>query len=278
MDIKEFGNMIEYFQNFNPVVQALIATLFTWFMTALGAAGVFISKNINRRILDGMLGFAGGVMIAASFWSLLAPAIEMSQEIILPSWFPAAAGFLIGGVFLSSIDKILPHLHINFRKDEAEGIATNWQRSTLIILAITLHNIPEGLAVGVAFGAIASGIPSASLTGAVALAVGIGIQNFPEGLAVSMPLRREGLSRFKCLWYGQLSAIVEPIAGVLGALAVIYAKPILPYALGFAAGAMIFVVVEELIPESQRGNNTDFATMGALIGFTLMMILDVAFG
>lgn len=270
--------MIVFFQNLHPVIQALLATTFTWMMTALGAAIVFMAKNISRKILDGMLGFAAGVMIAASFWSLLVPAIEMSEGKNLPAWLPAALGFLMGGIFLRGVDRILPHLHINFPVEEAEGIKTTWQRTTLLILAITLHNIPEGLAVGVAFGAIASGLPSATLAGAVALALGIGIQNFPEGLAVSMPLRREGVSRLKSFWYGQLSAVVEPIAGVIGAAAVIFAEPILPYALGFAAGAMIFVVVEQIVPESQRGNNTDIATLGAMIGFTVMMILDVGFG
>jgi ZIP family zinc transporter len=270
--------MIVFFQNLHPVIQALLATTFTWMMTALGAAIVFMAKNISRKILDGMLGFAAGVMIAASFWSLLVPAIEMSEGKNLPAWLPAALGFLMGGIFLRGVDRILPHLHINFPVEEAEGIKTTWQRTTLLILAITLHNIPEGLAVGVAFGAIASGLPSATLAGAVALALGIGIQNFPEGLAVSMPLRREGVSRLKSFWYGQLSAVVEPIAGVIGAAAVIFAEPILPYALGFAAGAMIFVVVEQIVPESQRGNNTDTATLGAMIGFTVMMILDVGFG
>jgi len=270
--------LIDFFQNFHPVLQALIATCFTWAVTALGAAGVFLAKDISKRKLDMMLGFAAGVMIAASFWSLLAPAIEMSEGKDIPAWFPAASGFLFGAIFLRGIDKILPHLHLGFPIEEAEGIKTSWQRITLLILAITLHNIPEGLAVGVVFGAIAAGLPSATLAGAIALAVGIGIQNFPEGLAVSMPLRREGMSRLRSFWYGQLSAIVEPIAGVIGAAAVIIAQPILPYALGFAAGAMIFVVVEELVPESQRGGNTDLATMGAMIGFAVMMVLDVAFG
>src|SRR4030066_665807 len=264
--------MTDILQNVHPVLQALLATCFTWGLTALGAAGVFIAKDISKKILDTMLGFAAGVMVAASFWSLLAPAIELSEGKDLPVWVPATAGFLLGGIFLRGIDKILPHLHIGFPIEEAEGIKTGWQRSTLLILAITLHNIPEGLAVGVAFGAVAAGVPSATLAGAVALAIGIGIQNFPEGLAVSMPLRREGMSRFKSFWYGQLSAVVEPIAGVLGAVAVILAQPILPYALAFAAGAMIFVVVEELIPESQRGGNTDLATAGAMIGFAVMMV------
>jgi ZIP family zinc transporter len=270
--------MLNVIQNLHPVIQALIATLFTWAMTALGAATVFAAKDVSRKALDWMLGFAGGVMIAASYWSLLAPAIEMSAGAALPVWFPAAAGFLVGGVFLRGIDRILPHLHIGYPIEEAEGIKTSWQRSTLLILAITLHNIPEGLAVGVAFGAVVAGFPSATLAAAIVLAVGIGIQNFPEGLAVSMPLRREGMSRLKSFWYGQLSGIVEPVAGVIGAAAVILARPLLPYALGFAAGAMIFVVVEEVVPESQRGGNADLATMGAMIGFAVMMVLDVALG
>jgi ZIP family zinc transporter len=270
--------MINAVQNLHPVQQALLATLFTWFLTALGAATVFMAKDVSRKVLDWMLGFAGGVMIAASYWSLLAPAIEMSAGKDLPVWFPAAAGFLLGGIFLRGIDTILPHLHVGYPIEEAEGIKTTWQRSTLLILAITLHNIPEGLAVGVAFGAIVAGFPSATLAAAIALAIGIGIQNFPEGLAVSMPLRREGMSRLRSFWYGQLSGIVEPVAGVIGAAAVILARPLLPYALSFAAGAMIFVVVEEVVPESQRGGNADLATMGAMIGFAVMMILDVALG
>jgi ZIP family zinc transporter len=267
-----------FFQSLHPVVQALLATCFTWAMTAMGAAVVFTTKGVNRRLLDAMLGFAGGVMIAASYWSLLAPAIAMSQGKAIPAWVPAVVGFLLGGIFLRGVDKVLPHLHIGFPTTEAEGVKTGWQRSTLLVLAITLHNIPEGLAVGVAFGALAAGMPSASFGAAVALAIGIGIQNFPEGLAVSLPLRREGLSRGKSFWYGQLSGVVEPIAGVIGAAAVIVAQPILPYALAFAAGAMIFVVIEEVVPEAQRGGNADLATMGGMVGFAVMMLLDVAFG
>jgi len=270
--------MVAWFTGLNPVVQALIATLFTWSVTALGAAIVFFFKSINRKVLDGMLGFAAGVMIAASYWSLLAPAIEMAEEGSLPAWVPATTGFLMGGFFLWSIDKILPHLHLGFPRQEAEGIKTSWHRSVLLVLAITLHNIPEGLAVGVAFGALASDLPSATLGGAIALALGIGIQNFPEGTAVAVPLRREGFTRLRSFWYGQLSGFVEPIAGVLGAIAVIFIKPILPYALAFAAGAMIYVVVEELIPESQLEKNTDIATLGAMGGFAVMMTLDVALG
>lgn len=263
---------VQTFTSLHPVWQAFLATVFTWLMTALGAALVFFVREVNRKVLDGMLGFAAGVMIAASYWSLLAPAIEMSQG----SFIPAAIGFLGGGIFLWSVDKTLPHLHLNMPRDRAEGISTSWQRSVLLVLAITLHNIPEGLAVGVAFGALAYGLPEASLGAAVALAVGIGLQNFPEGTAVSMPLRREGFSRFKSFWYGQLSGVVEPLAGVIGALAVLSMQDLLPYALAFAAGAMIFVVVEELIPESQTGGYSDVATLGLMGGFTVMMILDVA--
>jgi ZIP family zinc transporter len=270
--------MMDFVQSLHPVIQALLATCFTWSLTALGAAIVFMAKEVSRKTLDGMLGFAGGVMITASYWSLLAPAIEMSQGKDIPAWFPAAGGFLVGGIFLRGIDRILPHLHLGFPMEEAEGIRTTWRRSILLVLAVTLHNIPEGLAVGVAFGAVAAGFPSATLPAAMALALGMGIQNFPEGFAVSMPLRGEGVSRSKSFWYGQLSGMVEPIAGVIGAAVVMVSQPILPYALGFAAGAMIFVVVEELVPESQRGGNTDLATLGAMIGFAVMMILDVAFG
>jgi ZIP family zinc transporter len=268
---------MNFFQNLHPVIQALVATGFTWAMTALGAAIVFTARDFSRRALDAMLGFAGGVMIAASYWSLLAPAIAMSEGRDIPAWVPAVAGFLLGGVFLRGVDRVLPHLHLGFPTREAEGVKTNWHRSTLLVLAITLHNIPEGLAVGVAFGALAAGLPAATLGAAIALAIGIGIQNFPEGLAISMPLRREGMSRLKSFWYGQLSAVVEPMAGVIGAAAVIIARPILPYALAFAAGAMIFVVIEEVIPEAQRGGNTDLATAGGMVGFAVMMLLDVAF-
>ncbi len=266
------------FSTLNPIVQALLATLFTYGMTAAGAAMVFLTKNVSRSLLNAMLGFAAGVMIAASFWSLLAPAIEMSEGTGVPGWIPATVGFLLGGAFLWVVDRILPHLHLGLEIEEAEGIKTTWQRSVLLVTAITLHNFPEGLAVGVAFGAVAAGLPAATLAGAIALAIGIGIQNFPEGLAVSMPLRREGFSRGKSFLYGQASGLVEPIAGVLGAAAVLLMQPILPYALSFAAGAMIYVVVEELIPESQQGQDTHMSTIGAMLGFAVMMILDVALG
>jgi len=270
--------MIAFLEQFSPVIQALFGTLFTWGVTAIGAAGVFLSKEISRKLLDGMLGFAAGVMIAASYWSLLAPSIEISESLGVPSFMPPAIGFLSGGVVLWAIDRTLPHLHLNMPNETAEGVKTTWHRSILLVLAITMHNIPEGMAVGVAFGAAAAGIPGASLPAAIALAIGIGIQNFPEGLAISAPLRREGFSRFRSFWYGQLSAVVEPIGAVIGAAAVIAMRQILPYALAFAAGAMIFVVIEELIPEAEQGQNTDIATAGAMLGFTVMMILDVALG
>lgn len=272
------------FRGLNPVTQALAGTLFTWFVTALGAGLVFFARRFNQRAMDGMLGFAAGVMIAASYWSLLAPAIEMSSKehgIVpgwMPEWGPAVVGFLLGGAFLYAVDKVLPHLHLGLAVDQAEGIHTHWQRSVLLVLAITLHNIPEGLAVGVAFGGAEQGLPGAGLGAAVALALGIGLQNFPEGLAVAMPLRREGMGRGKAFLYGQASGIVEPIAGVIGAAMVLAMRPILPYALAFAAGAMIYVVVEELIPESQRSGDTDLATVGAMLGFTVMMTMDVALG
>jgi len=269
---------MNWFLSLSPVMQAFIATMFTYLMTAAGAAMVFPFKSINKKALNAMLGFAAGVMIAASFWSLLAPAIQMVEDSGGIAWIPAAVGFISGGFFLWIIDKILPHLHLNMKKEDAEGISTSWQRSILLVLAITLHNFPEGLAVGVAFGAVAAGLPSATIGGAVALAVGIGIQNFPEGAAVSVPLRREKLSRWKSFVYGQFSGLVEPAAGVIGAIAVVYMRPLLPYALSFAAGAMIYVVVEELIPESQFGDEVDLSTIGAMMGFAVMMTLDVALG
>lgn len=270
--------MFEWFAQQNAVTQAFLATLFTWFVTALGAALVFIFRGYSRRVLDAMMGFAAGVMIAASFWSLLAPAIEMAESNGTAGWLPPLIGFLCGGAFLLAMDQILPHLHLWLARSQAEGIKTSWRRSVLLVLAITLHNIPEGLAIGVAFGAIGAGIPGATLGSAIALAIGIGLQNFPEGTAVSVPLHRDGMSRTRAFLYGQASALVEPVAAVLGAFAVITITGLLPYALAFAAGAMIFVVVEELIPESQLGKNTDIATTFTLLGFAVMMTLDVALG
>jgi ZIP family zinc transporter len=270
----------DWFLALDPVMQAFLAGCFTWLVTALGAATVYLRRAFPRALLDAMLGFAAGVMIAASFWSLLAPAINMAESNGTPGWIPALVGFLAGGFFLRMADQFLPHLHPGMRISEAEGVKTPWQRTTLLVMAITLHNIPEGLAVGVAFGAafdqtIATG---ATLGAAVALAIGIGLQNFPEGIAVAMPLRREGISRARSFMFGQLSAVVEPLAAVLGALAVLLIRPLLPYALAFAAGAMIYVVVEELIPESQAGRRTDLATSATMIGFAVMMWLDVALG
>jgi ZIP family zinc transporter len=273
-----FDQIVAYLESIDPILAALYASLFTWLVTAAGASLVFLVKGMNRALLDGMLGFTGGVMVAASFWSLLAPGIEMSPGEGFAKVMPAAIGFGLGALFIFGLDKILPHLHINFKKEEAEGIKTPWHRTTLLVLAITLHNIPEGLAVGVLFGGVAAGLPEASIAGATVLAIGIGIQNFPEGLAVSMPMRRQGVSKFKSFWYGQLSAIVEPIAAVIGAVAVTFFTPILPYALAFAAGAMIFVVIEEVIPETQRDKYTDIATLGFIGGFIIMMSLDVALG
>lgn len=270
--------ILDFFARTNPIVGALIATTFTWLVTAAGASIVLFLPNMSRQTLDAMLGFTGGVMVAASFWSLLAPAIEMAERMGVPGWLPAAVGFGTGALFIYMLDKILPHLHINFPESKVEGVPTPWRRTTLLVLAITLHNIPEGLAVGVLFGGVAAGIPEATIGGAVALAIGIGLQNFPEGIAVSMPLRRAGLGKGKSFFYGQLSAIVEPVAGVVGAAAVLWMQPILPYALAFAAGAMIYVVVEEVIPETQQADNTDIATLGFIGGFIVMMILDVALG
>ena len=271
-----FESILNFFEKTPPILGALYATLFTWGLTALGASFVFLFRKMNRAVLDGMLGFTGGVMVAASFWSLLAPGIDMSPGEGFVKVIPAAVGFSFGALFIFGLDKVLPHLHINFK--ESEGIKTPWHRTTLMVLAITLHNIPEGLAVGVLFGGVAAGLPEASIAGAVILAIGIGIQNFPEGIAVSMPMRRLGLSRRKSFFYGQASAVVEPIAAVIGAFAVTFFTPILPYALAFAAGAMIFVVVEEVIPETQLDKYTDIAALGFIGGFVVMMTLDVALG
>lgn len=275
-----FQELVQFAKE-NPILAALYASLFTWGLTALGAALVFFFKKANRAVLDAMLGFTGGVMVAASFWSLLAPAIDNSEGEGFVKVIPAAIGFALGALALFGLDKWLPHLHINFKESEAEGVKTEWHKTVLLVLAITLHNIPEGLAVGVLFGAAANmgGVEQTEMIiAAISLAIGIGIQNFPEGFAVSMPLRRQGLSRFKSFWYGQMSAVVEPVAAVIGALAVSFFTPILPYALAFAAGAMIFVVVEEVIPETQRDKYTDIATLGFIGGFIVMMSLDVGLG
>jgi zinc transporter, ZIP family len=267
--------MMDQFLTLSPVLQALIATLFTWAITALGAGTVFMTRNVSNRFLNAMLGFAAGVMIAAAYWSLLAPSVELSRGGVLPVWFPPMAGFLLGGGVLWLIDRLLPHLHLGFPEADIEGLPTSWKRSTLLMLAVTLHNIPEGLAVGVTFGAVASVLHQVNLASAIALAVGIGIQNFPEGMAISLPLRREGMSMGRSFLFGQLSGMVEPIAAVIGAAAVIVISPILPYALSFAAGAMFYVVIEELIPECQREGNTNLPTVAAMVGFVVMMILEL---
>lgn len=272
-------DLIQYLSELDPVLAAFYATSFTWFITMLGASLVFLFKDMRRSLLDGLLGFTGGVMVAASCFGLLLPAIDQAEEMgMTGGWevMPASVGFALGALFLFGLDKLLPHLHLNFGKDEKEGIQTSWHSTTLLVLAITLHNIPEGLAVGVLFGAAGGDVEM--ISAAVVITIGIGIQNFPEGIAVAMPLRRQGVSRFKSFWYGQLSAIVEPIAGVLGAWAVSSFEPMLPYALGFAAGAMIYVVVEEVIPETQRDKYTDIAVLGFIGGFLLMMILDTVLG
>ncbi|MGJ1204854.1 ZIP family metal transporter [Sphingobacterium lactis] len=268
--------LVAYLGTLDPVVAALFAGLFTWGVTALGASGVFLFKGVNKKLMNGMLGFTGGVMIAASFWSLLSPAIEMSSGDKFEKVMPAAIGFILGALFIFGLDKLMPHLHLNFLK--SEGPKSSLHRTTLLTIAIALHNIPEGLAVGVLFGAAASGAPEASISGAVLLAMGIGLQNFPEGIAVSMPLRRMGLSKWKSFQYGQLSAIVEPIFAVLGAFAVGFFMPVLPYALAFAAGAMLFVVIEEVIPETQQEEHSDIPILGFVLGFVIMMVLDVALG
>jgi zinc transporter, ZIP family len=273
--------LAQWFLDLHPVMQAFLAGTWCWITTAVGAAVVFSKKNVSRKFLDASLGFAAGVMIAASIWSLLEPSMEMADSLGLVKWVPATLGFILGALTIRIADAYVPHLHLGLPKEEAEGVKTTWRRATLLVMAITMHNIPEGLAVGVLFGAAATGIDptgTATVAAAIALAIGISIQNLPEGMAVSMPLRGEGVSRALSFNYGQLSGLVNPPSAVIGALAVIFIQPILPYALGFAAGAMIFVVVEELIPTSQREGNTDIATMGTVIGFCVMMVLDITLG
>ena len=271
--------------SFHPALLALFAGLFTWLCTIIGSAPFFLFKQVNRKFLDAMMGFAAGVMIAASFWSLLEPSLEFGKvNGDTDYWLPTLIGFLLGGGFLRLVDFVVPHLHLNKPIEEAEGpsIKKGLSKSMLLFLAITIHNLPEGLAVGVAFGALATlgdGIDAMPvLMSAIGLTLGIGLQNMPEGAALSMPLRAEGKSRLSAFLYGSFSAIVEPIGAVIGALFVISMTSILPYALAFAAGAMIFVVVEELIPESQSNGNTDLSTLSLMLGFALMMVLDVAFG
>jgi len=268
---------MDWFLNLSPPFQAFFAGVFTWAVTALGAAGVYCTRNPSQKALDVMLGFAGGVMVAASFWSLLVPAIEIAEDLGYQGWFPAATGFSAGALALRLLDRLLPHLHPGMQENSPDGPPSRLRRTTLLVLAITMHNIPEGLAVGVAFGSVGlfEGVTAAA---GIALALGIALQNFPEGMAVSMPLRREGLSCGRAFWYGQLSAIVEPVFAFLGALLVQVIRPILPFALAFTAGAMIFITVEEVVPESHSSGNGDAATMGFMAGFAVMMVLDVALG
>ena len=265
---------MNWFGNLSPVVQSLIATIFTWGVTALGALIVCFFKEMNGRVLDTILGFSAGVMIAASFWSLLNPSIDLSQELGYIVWLLPTIGFIAGGMFVLLSDKFLDKILKTKKNFES---ASSLKRSILLISAITIHNIPEGMAVGVAFGGIASGVPGMTLVGAVMLALGIGIQNFPEGAAVSLPLRREGYSRFKSFMIGQASALVEPISAIIGAVLVMYIRSMLPFLLAFAAGAMLVVVSRELLPESVK-NNKNLSTLGLIVGFVLMMILDVTLG
>ncbi len=265
---------MEHLAGLPTLLLALGGGTFTWAATALGAAGVFLARDVDRRMLDAALGFAAGVMLAASFFSLLLPALDLAEGGPLPRWVPATVGFVAGGVFLWALDHLLPHLHLG--GPAAEGPRSRLPRTTLLVLALTLHNIPEGVAVGVGFGAV--GHDGASVAGAAALALGIGVQDIPEGLALALPLRREGMSTLRAFWYGQLSGFVEPLGALVGAGAVALSTSLLPYALGFAAGAMVYVVIEELIPEAQAHGDTDLPTVGAMVGFTGMMILDTAFG
>jgi len=270
--------VLETFTALDPVLQAFIAGCMTWGVTLLGAATLFLVRGFSQRFLDGMLGFAGGVMIAASFWSLLLPSLEMTAGMGHFSWVPVAAGFAAGWAFLMVLDRVIPHLHIGLPVSMAEGTPSHLDRTILLVLAITIHNIPEGLAIGVAFGGAAAGVPEATLAGAIALTAGIAIQNFPEGVAVAYPLCREGLPREQSFFYGQLSAAVEPLAACIGAAVVFFAHSVLPFALAFAAGAMIFVVIEEVMPESLQHGFERYALWGFLAGFLTMMALDVGLG
>ncbi|MDV4152783.1 ZIP family metal transporter [Clostridium sp. AL.422] len=270
---------MEWFLELSPILQGLLATLFTWSITALGAAIVFFFKNFDKRVLNTMLGFGAGVMVAASFWSLLSPAIELSEQLGYSGFVIPSIGFFLGGAFLIFADKLMDTYSYGVVMDKEENIskAAKYRKSILLVLAVTLHNIPEGLAVGVAFGGVAAGIPGTSIAAALALALGIGLQNFPEGAAVSLPLRSEGLSRWKSFVYGQASGIVEPIAGVIGVIAALAVRSLLPFLLSFSAGAMIAVVGAELLPEASI-ENKKLTTLGLILGFIVMMVLDVALG
>ena len=263
---------MNWFSSLNPILQTLLATIFTWGVTALGALVVCFFKEPNKKILDLILGFSAGVMIAAAFWSLLLPSLDLSKELGYIEWLLPSLGFIFGGMFVLLSDKFLDKVLSN-RKSNKESL----KRSILLVSAITIHNIPEGMAIGVAFGGIASNVTGMTGICAIMLALGIGIQNFPEGAAVSLPLRNEGYSRFKSFMFGQASAIVEPISAIIGVILVMYIRNILPFLLSFAAGAMIIVAARELLPESVK-ENKNLSTLGLITGFILMMILDVALG
>ncbi len=267
-------DMFDWFSGLGHVWQALLATLFTWSFTALGAALVFFFREVNKNVLDSMLGFAAGVMTAASFWSLLSPAMELAGSLGMNVWLTALTGFLGGGVLLFAGDRAYEH----FSSHRSVAPCAPARRCLMLMASMTLHNIPEGMAVGVAFGSLAYGLEGATLASACMLALGVGIQNFPEGTAVSVPMFRDGASRGRAFFLGQLSAAVEPAAGVAGALLVLAARPLLPYLLSFAAGAMIYVVVQELIPESQTNERRGLMALFTLVGFSVMMVLDVALG
>lgn len=267
--------MFSFFLDLSPVIQALIATIFTWAVTMLGASIVFFFREVKKSIMDALLGFSAGVMIAASFWSLLSPAIDLSDSMNMISWLVVFLGFFSGGLLLFLGDKLYDFIQ---RKNDKIKISEKVKRSFMLVFSITLHNFPEGLVIGVAFGSLAYSIEGSTLASALTLALGIGLQNFPEGSAVSLPLRRDGFSRKKAFFFGQLSGVVEPIAAVIGAILVLKIQSLLPFLLSFAAGAMIYVVVEELIPESQSNKKKDLMALFTLIGFSIMMILDVGLG
>lgn len=270
--------MIKNFLELSPIIQAVLATMFTWFLTLLGASIVFFFKEVKKSVMDALLGFSAGVMIAASFWSLLSPAIEMATSMKMISWLVVFLGFFSGGLLLFLGDKFYDFFQKKTKVNSNVSTSNRLKRCLMLVFSITLHNIPEGLVVGVAFGSLAYHLEGATIASALTLALGIGLQNFPEGSAVSLPLRREGFSRGKAFFFGQLSGVVEPIAAIIGALLVLKVQLLLPFLLSFAAGAMIYVVVEELIPESQSNQKKDLMALFTLVGFSVMMILDVALG
>jgi ZIP family zinc transporter len=268
--------MKEWFIHLNPIAQATLMASLNWFFTAMGASVVFGFKNLSRRALDVMLGFASGVMLSATFWSLLLPSTEISRQNHLPIWLPGSVGLLLGWIFMRGLDIVIPHLHIGAPEGGEEGLSTHWRKTLLLVLAVTLHNLPEGIIVGVSFSASSLNPQIAPLSASLALSLGVGIQDFPEGLAVAVPLRREGLSRWKSFFYGQLSGVVEPLGALLTAFGTTLAKAALPFAMGFSAGAMLTVILEDLVPEFHSEANAHLAMLGLMIGFILMMIMDLA--